>query len=91
MFKLFVTIVAISSGGSVSTSLVVTDYNDGGSCKALERSINEAPASTLPSGSGYSAQITMKARCTADGGPPRPEDLFGQFFQNMGRVIQGGR
>ena len=97
MLKLFVTILAISSSGSVTSSVTVTDMQDPVACGLFEKKINEAKPVTL-NNSGFIATATMNAKCVTDG-PTDPALAsarngqvvipLGDMFSSFGRSLQG--
>jgi hypothetical protein len=88
MFKLFVTVLVMSSTGSVSQNAFSTDYDDPIACQRMAKEIN---GTTEVEFNGAKAKVWAKAACdtrqqgVASNQMPPP---VAQFFNGMSQFLQ---
>ena len=69
MWKLFITVIAMSDTGAVSTNVTVTDYNSRGDCVETAKAISGKTSQTPPN-NGHTFNIIVTAQCNGDAMPP---------------------
>jgi len=69
MWKIFITVIAMSDIGSVSTNVAVTDYSSHSDC---ERTSKEISGKTTQTVGGHNFVIIVTAQCNGDLIPPPP-------------------
>lgn len=70
MWKLFITVVAMSDTGAISTNVIVVEYhNNRNDCVTVSKGIVGA---TDKVAHGHNFKIVTSAQCNGSDGPPRP-------------------
>ena len=67
MWKMFITVIAMSDTGSVSTNVAITDYASRGDC---ERTAKEISGKTSQTVNEHKFNIIVTAQCNGDAMPP---------------------
>lgn len=75
MWKMFITIIAMSDTGSVSTNIAITDYNSRGDCELTAKVINGRTSQDVV---GHKFNIVVTAQCVGDAIPQPPTRYYMQ-------------
>jgi len=67
MWKIFITIIAMSDTGSVSTNVGVTDYASRNDCERTAKEISEKTSQNV---AGHNFNVIVTAQCNGDAMPP---------------------
>ena len=73
MWKLFITVIAMSDTGAVSTNVAISDYNSRDDCFVTAKGISGIIDKTA---NGHSFRIITNAQCNGDGLSIRPPEMI---------------
>lgn len=76
MWKLFITVMALSDTGAVSTNVVVSDYNSQRDCTVTAKGISGSIDRNV---NGHNFKIITSAQCNGDGTAPPPPQAVIRF------------